>query len=456
MNRVAKRSTIALLLAVILLGGMCVFLAEYVMEAGDWVVFQGNPHVYNGVNIGCGVITDRSGEVLLDSAGKRVYAQDAAVRMATIHWLGDRHGYISAPAVAHYAPEMAGYDFLNGLYGYAGVGGRTEMTISARVQKTALEALGEKKGVVAVYNYKTGEILCAVSAPNYDPDHVPVIDESDETYDGIYLNRFTQTAYVPGSVFKLVTAAAALDTLDDAQELQFCCRGTYEMTGGKVKCTGKHGTIDLAEALEESCNCYFAQLTEVLGADTLKRYVDAYQITEPVSFDGITTAGGSFSVEGASPQQTAWAGIGQYLDTVNPCRFMTFMGVVAGGGEAAQPYIVSSAGSGVFGGYDAKKTMTGQLMDRDTAEALSALMRSSVENRYGDENFPGLTVCAKSGTAEVGGDRKPNATFAGFCMDEDYPLAFFVVVEDAGSGAKTCVPIVSEVLAACKDLMDGE
>ena len=95
-------------------------------------------------------------------------------------------------------------------------------------------------------------------------------------------------------------------------------------------------------------------------------------------------------------------------------------------------------------------------MDRDTAEALAALMRSNVENRYGDEHFPGLTVCAKSGTAEVGGDKKPNATFAGFCMDEDYPLAFFVVVEDAGSGAKTCVPILSKVLTACKDLMDSE
>ena len=95
-------------------------------------------------------------------------------------------------------------------------------------------------------------------------------------------------------------------------------------------------------------------------------------------------------------------------------------------------------------------------MDPDTAEALAALMRISVENHYGDENFPGMTVCAKSGTAEVGGDKKPNATFAGFCMDEDYPLAFFVAVEDAGSGAKICVPIMSEVLTACKDLMDSE
>ncbi|MBP3661123.1 MAG: penicillin-binding protein [Oscillospiraceae bacterium] len=456
MNRVANRSSIALLLAVILLGGMCLFLAEYLLNAGDWVVFEGNPHVYNGVNIGCGVITDRSGEVLLSATDSRSYAEDSALRKATIHWLGDRYGYISAPAVTHYAPDMAGFDLLNGLYGYSGTGGEAEMTISGEVQRAALEAMGKKKGTMAVYNYRTGEILCAVSTPTYDPDNVPDIDEDDEKYEGIYLNRFTQTTYVPGSVFKLVTTAAALDTLKNAEDIEFRCDGVYEMSGGKVKCTGEHGTIDLKKALQKSCNCYFAQLTEVLGADTLEKYVNKLQITEPVRFDGITTARGSFSVEGASTQQLAWAGIGQYLDTVNPCRYMTFMGVIAGGGEAAQPYIVASAGTGMFGGYEAEKTSTGRLLDKDTAEALAKLMRNNVKKQYGDDNFPGLTVCAKSGTAEVGGDKKPNATFAGFCADEEYPLAFFVAVEDAGAGAKTCVPILSEVLAACKEMMDSE
>ena len=110
MNRVASRSTIALLLAVILLGGLCVFLIEFMIEADDWAVFQGNPHVYNGTNIGCGIITDRSGEILLDSTGERTYADDSAIRKATIHWLGDRYGYISAPAVTAYAAEMSGFD----------------------------------------------------------------------------------------------------------------------------------------------------------------------------------------------------------------------------------------------------------------------------------------------------------------------------------------------------------
>ena len=456
MNRVASRSTIALMLAVVLLGGMCMFLVEYVMNAGEWVVFEGNPHVYNGVNIGCGTITDRSGVVLLSATEKRTYAEDSAVRKATIHWLGDRYGYISAPAVAEYADEMAGFDMANGLYAYAGTGGEAVMTISAEIQKAALEAMGKKKGTVAVYNYKTGEILCAVSTPNYDPDNVPDIKENSEKYAGVYVNRFTQSTYVPGSVFKVVTTAAALDTMKNAMEIEFRCEGVYEMSGGKVKCTGTHGTIGLEKALAKSCNCFFAQLSEVLGADTMERYVKKLQITEPLTFDGITTARGSFSVDGASAQQIAWSAIGQHLDLINPCRYMTFMGVIAGGGEAAEPYIVASAKAGMLGGYKAGTEKTGRLLDKDTAKALAELMRNNVVSQYGDDNFPGLTVCAKSGTAEVGGDKKPNATFAGFCTDEDYPLAFMVVVEDAGSGSKTCVPIISKVLAACKELMDAE
>ena len=197
MNRVASRSTIAMMLVVVLLGGMCLFLTEYVMKADDWVVFEGSPHIYSGVNLGRGVVTDRSGELLLSAGEERVYSEDKAIRKSTLHWLGDRLGYISAPAVAGYAEEMSGYGLLNGLYGYSGTGGEAVLTISAEVQKVALEALGKKKGTVAVYNYKTGEILCAVTTPTYDPDNVPDIDEDSEKSEGIYLNRFTQVSYVP-------------------------------------------------------------------------------------------------------------------------------------------------------------------------------------------------------------------------------------------------------------------
>ena len=94
-------------------------------------------------------------------------------------------------------------------------------------------------------------------------------------------------------------------------------------------------------------------------------------------------------------------------------------------------------------------------MSAETAKILQAYLRNNVQQRYGDGYFPGLQVCAKTGTAEVGGDQKPNAMLAGFVMDEDYPLAFMVCVEDAGYGGTGCLPIASQVLSACKAAIDG-
>jgi peptidoglycan glycosyltransferase len=83
-------------------------------------------------------------------------------------------------------------------------------------------------------------------------------------------------------------------------------------------------------------------------------------------------------------------------------------------------------------------------------------MRNNVVSKYGADHFPGLTVCAKSGTAEVGGDLKPNAMFAGFVDDPEYPLAFIVAVENGGYGASVCIPVLSQVLEACKQAMDAK
>ena len=106
MNRVANRTTLALMLALILIGGMLFFLAEFLFRADDWTVFEGTPHIYNGTNIGCGGIYARDGEVLLSALDGREYSDDADIRKSTLHWLGDRAGYISAPVVHRDNPYL--------------------------------------------------------------------------------------------------------------------------------------------------------------------------------------------------------------------------------------------------------------------------------------------------------------------------------------------------------------
>lgn len=455
MNRVSRRASALFLLILVLAGGLGFFLFEYFTEADTWVVSAGSPHVYNSTNIGCGQVVDRDGNLLLDITESRSYSTDLVTRESTLHWLGDRKGNISAPAVSYYAKEMTGYSLVDGLYSYGGSGGQAVLTLSAAVQNAALEAMGDRKGTVAVYNYKTGEILCAVTTPTYDPDNVPDIEgDTSGAYEGIYLNRFTQSVYVPGSIFKIVTTAAALDCVDDILDQKFTCTGTYEYGIDKVTCEKAHGTLTLKEALARSCNCCFAQIANLVGAENLEKYVEQFQVTQSVTFDGITTAKGNFDLTSAAPVQIAWSGIGQYTDQINPCRYMTFMGAIAGGGQAAEPHLVAQVTADGEVTYMAQTVMGDRIMSEEIAQTLQEYMRNNVQTVYGADKFPGLTVCGKSGTSQLGGDQVSNAMFAGFVMDEEYPLAFIAVVENGGYGSSTCVPILSQVLAACKAEMD--
>ena len=457
MNRVSKRASILLLLIFLLLGGLGFFMYEYITRAEIWIVSPGSPHIFNSTNIGTGKVTDRSGTLLLDITEQRSYAESGTLRKATLHWLGDRQGRISSPAIAHYGREMTGFDLVNGLYTYSGEKGTAKLTLSAEVQKAALKALGDRKGTIGVYNYKTGEILCAVTTPTYDPDKVPDV-EGDESgaWEGVYLNRFTQSVYIPGSIFKTVTTAAALECIPDIQERTFKCEGIYQYGIDKVSCEHAHGKLTLAQALTRSCNCIFGQIANLVGGETLQKYADQFGVVRSVSFDGITTARGNFNVKNEAPVEIAWGGIGQFTDQINPCAFMTYMGAVAGGGEAAVPHVVASVKLEGEYTYQADADTTGRIMSRQTALTLQEMMRGNVVNNYGAGNFPGLIVCAKSGTSQLGGGQTSNAMFAGFITDEQYPLAFIVVVENGGYGASTCVPVLSKVLASCKSVLDAE
>ena len=458
MNRIARRAWALVALMALLLGGTVFFLGEYLLKASDWVSHTGSPHLSASSGLNTGTVVDRDGVVLLTMGKGTSYAESKNLRKSTLHWLGDRQGKIPATAISHYADEMSGYDLFNGLYDYSDQPGTIELTLSGEIQKTALKAMGDRKGVIAVYNYKTGEILCAVTTPTYDPDDPPSLTEeelsSNAAYEGLYWNRFTRSTYAPGSIFKAATAAAALECIDDIQEQTFTCTGRMEYGPDAVTCENAHGTVTLKQALAKSCNCAFAQIAGQLGKNKLQSYMKKFGVADSVTFDGITTRRGNFDLSGAAEVETAWAAIGQHTDLINPASYMTFMGTIAGGGTAAEPYIVSRVSRGDDTVYEAKTTATDRTMSAETAAILTELLANNVTASYGSSNFPGLTVCAKSGTSQVGGEKTSNALFAGFVADEEYPLAFIVVVENGGYGASTCVPILSKVLAACKTEMN--
>ena len=458
MNRIALRANIILIIAALLLGGFVFFIAEYSMDAEQWLLAEGSPHVYNGkTNMDTGIAVDREGILLLDMREERTYSNIEGIRKSTIHWVGDRSGNVIAPALGNYAKNIVGYDTFNGLYSYGESGGVATMTLSAEVQAVALEALGDYKGTVCVYNYKTGEIICSVSTPTFDPDDPPVItEENADQYDSIYYNRFTMGRYTPGSIFKIVTLAAALEEIPDIQQQTFNCDGSYEIGNKTITCDGVHWDQNLKTAFKNSCNCAFAQIAEQLGGDTLAQYVKKFGLLDSITFDGITTGKGSFSVEdedgNGNAVEVAWSSIGQYKDLINPCSFMTFMGAIANKGRIVYPYVVDRVTCDGEASYRATKTTGDQIMSKETAALICEYLEANVDEKYGAENFKGLTVGAKTGTGEVEG-QKPNAMFAGIVTDSEYPLAFLICVENAGYGRTVCVPIASKVLDACKEVL---
>ena len=457
MKSVEKRTWFALILACILLFGVLSFVIRYFLYAERWVSFTGSPHVYTNGKLDTGEIVDRSGRVLYTSASGQTYSDSAQLRKATLHLIGDRAGNIPPRLLRAYASKLFGYDKLNGTAAMENSGGELRLTVSAQVQAIAMQAMNGRKGAVGVYNYRTGEILCAVSSPSFDPldPPDPENDNEDGRWDGVYIYRFFHAAYTPGSIFKLTTLAAALDSVPGLEEERFNCTGSLILNGERITCPKAHGEESLQDALANSCNCAFAQIAVRTGADALNAQVEATRLEENLEIDGISTVRGHFDLSGAGENDIAWAGIGQYTDLINPCQYMVYMGAIANGGRAAEPCLVASASTGGKETYAAERAETPVMLSPEAAKTLRKLMRSNVQRMYGTVDLPGLEVCAKSGTAEVGSEAS-TATFAGFLDSADYPLAFIVVVEGGGAGSSTCAPIARDVLQACVNVLDGE
>ena len=449
MKKVSGRAIFPLILAIVLLAGTVLLCVRYFVKAGEWVTFSGSPHVYTGVNLDGGVVTDRDGALLLDSTDGRTYSADAVTRTATMHLLGDRYGYIQAPLLGSFADDMIGFDKINGLYGAEGTEANAALTLSAAAQTAAYQALGNYHGTVGVYNYKTGEILCAVTSPSYDPDNMPDVDaDTSGVYDGVYVNRFFQAAYTPGSIFKIVTLAAAIETVPDWENLTFTCEGKTIIGGQEIICEGVHGTITLKQALAHSCNVAFGELAGKVGTKALMEYAEKLGLSESFECDGIPVKAGTVDLKDADAGDLAWAGIGQYTDQVNALTFMRAMGRIAGGGTGADPYLMAKITRGEKTAYEAKTETSSRALKAETAAKLTEYLRNNVATMYGDWQFGGLNVCAKSGTAEHEGETA-DAMFVGFCVDENCPLAFVVFVENGGSGSAVAAPIAAKVLQVC-------
>lgn len=440
MRKLERRALISLLLAAVLFIGLSLFVFRFVKYGGKWATFYGNLNLYSGNSLTSGIIFDRHDNVLLQNTEDGpIYNEDYYIRKGTVHAVGDRNGNISSSALAAYRDKLIGYNLITGTYKLKGDNRNITLTLDAEACSVAYQWLSDyEAGSVGVYNYKTGEILCMVSTPGFDPAEE---GEPEDIGEGIYINRFLSATLTPGSIFKTVTAAAAIDNLDWSS-FRYTCTGSREVEGEEITCMEAHGELDLEDALALSCNCAFSVLAEELGGTLLDTYVGQVGLKSTYNIGNISTKAGSFQFPLDSNLSLGWAGVGQYNDQLNPCSMMVYMGAVANGGVAACPRLIESdfLTEKINAIIDTKELLSGS-----TSDVLKSMMKFNVRAVYGEGNFPGLDIGAKTGTGEVEG-KEPNATFAGFLDDPNHPYAFVVCVENGGSGQYVAAPIANAVL----------
>ena len=431
MKKIKRRAYSALILALAVVAGLGLYVSRLLTHGQEWATFRGNETIYENGMLKSGTVYDRNGLVLAGfSDGNRIYAEDASVRSSSLHAVGDFAGNIGTGAVTVFSDSLVGYDIITGLTDPEG--GQLHLSIDSKLNAAAYNALAGRRGAVIVYDYLDGGIICMVSAPSYDPMNIP--DLSAPEYEGVYLNRCISSTYTPGSVFKIVTLAAAIENIGDLYSRTFWCGGSVDVLGVNIKCSGSHGTQTIEQAFSNSCNCAFAELSLELGGDTIEKYAEKFGLLDQLQYNGILTAAGRYDKDVAGSPGLERSGIGQYNDLVSPYAMMRLSGAIGAGGEVTEPHILLDS-----------KSDSSRILKADTALKLRDMMNYNVVNGYGSWNFPDLKLCAKSGTAEVG-DGTSHAWFTGFLDDTEHPYAFAVIVENAGGGLTHAGSVANIVL----------
>ena len=456
MKRILKRSTLILVFTLLFIGGASFFCVELVLNADDWANQPYNAHISgNGGLEQAGAVYDRNGTVLAKTQGTdRVYNENYSVRVGLLHTVGDNSLNISTAVQSKYRSQLTGYSLIWGLNMPQSL--RTSHDITLTVDSNAsaatydaLSSLG-KPGACVVYNYKTGEVISSVSTYSYDPEAPPEINEDNEhEYEGVYLDHVLSSSYTPGSIFKLVTAAAAIENIPDLFERTWYCEGHEDIGGAEVRCVDgeAHGTLDFYGALEHSCNIVFAELAVELGPEKMTAAAEKMGINLSYEIDDVSTAKGHYDVSKATTNELAWSGVGQYNDEVNPMQMAILCGAIANGGNSVNPTYIKSGTGDLLKMIGLNDTKSRELLKSSTASTLSQSMPSYT--------FGSLSVRAKTGTAEVGDEKSPNAWMVGFSTDEDCPLAFACVVEDAGFGSQYARPVAETAMQSAAQALRG-
>lgn len=353
-------------------------------------------------------------------------------------------------------------------------GGRVQLTINQAAQDAAFEglrALGEGvEGAVVALEPSTGRVLAMVSSPSYDPNRLASHDiaavtdsynELNEDPAKPLLNRGIQTTLPPGSTFKLVTAAAAIESGKYDADSMVPGGAEFDLPQSSVTIPNHDGgncggdEISMTQALAVSCNYTFLSLADELGTDAMREQAEKFGFNERYLEDLPAQAVSRYPATLNAPQ-TAMSGIGQSDVTASPLQMAMVVSGIANGGELNRPYLVEEVQSPNFRTLD-KTTpdVLGQAVSSSTARELTDMMVATVQSGTATAaQIPGVAVAGKTGTAQSSADRPPYAWFVSFAPADDPVVAVAVLVESSSfpreeiAGGRLGAPIAKSVMEA--------
>ena len=438
-----------------------------------------------------GRILDRNGEVLVQSKETpdgivRGYAQPGLAHVTGYHSV--RYGKSNVEAVYD--------DYLRGersadpierlsssLFHRPTVGSDITLTVDARIQQAALDAMGGDRGAIVALDPKTGAVLALTSQPTFDPS---TLEEnwSDLARDPRQplFNRATQSTYTPGSTFKVVPAAAAVDLGLVNLDQRFRCTTQMDLGGLKVDCAN-HGhlpVVNYRDAFAWSCNRTFALTGLELGygqlqlGDDLRRPLEWEQKGIRPSVERLEEYGARFAfgkeipfelpvtvsrLKGDGewyPSLLGQTAFGQGELAATPLVMALSAATIANGGSMPAPYLAAEARApnGTISTLNSGGGSLGRAVKGETAKTLTEMMVLGTDTAYAQKaRIPGVKVAGKTGTAETGpAGSEPHSWFIGFAPADNPRIAVAVILENRGSGSDFATPAAQRVIKAALDL----
>ncbi|KFG01545.1 penicillin-binding protein [Streptomyces scabiei] len=479
MNKTIRRSAVFTLLLVLAL-----------LVRATWVQFYEGTALADDQNNRRNVIrtyADPLGNIIVegDSITGSARTKDSDLAYKRTYTDGELYAAVTGYASQAYAPtqlEGVYQDLLDGtdlrlktvtdtVTGKRADPGNVITTIEPTVQKAAFEALGDNKGAAVAIDPTTGRILAVVSTPSYDPSSLTDANTAAAAWkklnadeDKPLTNRALRQPLPPGSTFKLVVAAAALEdglyaSVDDRTDSPdpYTLPGTTtELSNENPSAPCENATI--RTALQYSCNNVFARMAVALGQDKVRAMAEKFGFDDRTQ-DVPVRAYESVYPSDMDESSTALTGIGQYDVTATPLQMAMVSAAIADDGRLVSPHMVSqitNGGGDVLQDYDADAG-TKEIMSAGTAEQLQSAMRTVVEDGTGtNARIDGATVGGKTGTAQHGenNSKTPYAWFTSFGKADGKEVAVAVVVEQSNaarsevSGNGLAAPVAKAVMEA--------